>query len=175
MHFLTAIAGEPSPGADMHGCAVLVPMWEGCAQSRCRCGRGAPSPGADVEPSADKGRGAPWQFASPYPSPTPTPWQFSSYSVLSCTVLTAPPVSAESTWQPEKVPPLSRSRSHGAQLQRASLILDQCGREYAGCCVACYAWDANTSLRQVCQAVAHKLLGSCAKVPKDSKGASAIV
>jgi hypothetical protein len=27
---------------------VLVPMWQGCAQSWCRCGRGEPSPGADV-------------------------------------------------------------------------------------------------------------------------------
>jgi hypothetical protein len=27
---------------------VPVQMWQGCAQSRCRCGRGEPSPGADV-------------------------------------------------------------------------------------------------------------------------------
>ncbi len=36
-------------------------QWEGCAQSRCGCGRGAPSPGADVagESSCGCGRGAP--------------------------------------------------------------------------------------------------------------------
>ena len=27
---------------------VPARMWQGCAQSRCRCGRDAPSPGADV-------------------------------------------------------------------------------------------------------------------------------
>ncbi len=28
--------------------SVQVQMWQGCVQSRCRCGRGEPSPGADV-------------------------------------------------------------------------------------------------------------------------------
>jgi hypothetical protein len=38
-----------SPGADVAGVSpVPVQMWQGRAQSRCRCGRGEPSPGADV-------------------------------------------------------------------------------------------------------------------------------
>ena len=41
--------GEPSPGSDVAGVSpVPVQMWQGSAQSRCRCGRGEPSPGADV-------------------------------------------------------------------------------------------------------------------------------
>jgi hypothetical protein len=47
---------QPSPGAD-------VQMWEGRAQSRCRCGRGGPSPGADVAAVSQSwcrcGRGGP--------------------------------------------------------------------------------------------------------------------
>jgi hypothetical protein len=38
-----------NPGADVAGASpVPVQMWQGRAQSRCRCGRGEPSPGADV-------------------------------------------------------------------------------------------------------------------------------
>ncbi len=41
--------GEPSPGADVAGASpVPVQMWQGQAQSWCRCGCGEPSPGADV-------------------------------------------------------------------------------------------------------------------------------
>ncbi len=39
-HELARGAGAPNP--------VRVQMWEGCAQSQRRCGRGAPSPSADV-------------------------------------------------------------------------------------------------------------------------------
>ena len=52
-------------------------MWQGRAQSRCRCGRGEPSPGADVaagepNPSADVAGASPvpvqmWRRASPVP------------------------------------------------------------------------------------------------------------
>jgi hypothetical protein len=39
----------PSPDADVAAVRpVPVQMWQGRAQSRCRCGRGGPSPGADL-------------------------------------------------------------------------------------------------------------------------------
>ena len=42
-------AGEPSSGADVAMMSrVPAQMWQGRAQSRCRCGRGEPSPAADV-------------------------------------------------------------------------------------------------------------------------------
>ena len=45
--FLEGAAGEPISGADVGG-PVPVQMWEGRAQSRCRCGRGESRRRADV-------------------------------------------------------------------------------------------------------------------------------
>jgi hypothetical protein len=67
----------PSPGAGVGGVSqVPVPMWEGRAQSRCRCGRGEPSPGAD-------------RCGSCEPSPSPAVPHLTCTGARACVVLAA--------------------------------------------------------------------------------------
>ena len=74
---VSELAGVPSEHEALTGRThSRCRMWKGGAQSRCRCGRGAPSPGADVEggraPSAHAAlTAAAWSGSRPRPSYRP--------------------------------------------------------------------------------------------------------